>query len=64
MALALWPLGAHAPGAALLAAQVALGAAIYGALAWIFDIARLRGRLKAMRGPRGGAAAAGASKNS
>ena len=64
MALALWPLGAHAPGAALLAVQAALGAAIYGALAWIFDIARLRRRLKAMWGLRGGAAAAGASKNS
>jgi O-antigen/teichoic acid export membrane protein len=64
MALALWPLGAHAPGVTLLAAQAALGAAVYGALAWIFDIARLRGRLKAMRGPRGAAAEAGSTKNS
>jgi peptidoglycan biosynthesis protein MviN/MurJ (putative lipid II flippase) len=64
MALALWPLGAHAPGVTLLAAQAGLGAAVYGALAWIFDIARLRGRLKAMRGPRGAAAEAGSTKNS
>ncbi len=61
MALALWPLSARAPGLALLLGQATLGAAVYGALAWIFDIARLRSRIKAMIGPR---AAAPAPKNS
>ena len=53
MALALRPLNALPPGVALLALQAGLGAVVYGALAWLFDVARLRRRLQAAlgRGP-------------
>ena len=51
MALALWPTRGLEPSLALLAAQASIGVAIYGALAWIFDVARLRERVKAMFGP-------------
>jgi O-antigen/teichoic acid export membrane protein len=52
MALALWPLRRLEPSLALLTAQVALGAAVYGALAWTFDVARLRRRVRGLIGPR------------
>ena len=52
MALALWPLRGLEPSVALLAGQASIGAAIYGALAWIFDVARLRQRVKSLIGPR------------
>jgi hypothetical protein len=52
MATALGPLRSHAPGAALLFVEGAIGAAIYGATAWALDVARLRSRLKALIGPR------------
>ena len=51
------------PGAALLAAEATLGAAIYGALAWIFDVARLRRRAEGDARP-GEPLAAGPAKNS
>ena len=43
MVAALWPLRSIEPGALLLAAQVVLGIAIYGAFVAMFDIAGLRG---------------------
>ncbi len=62
MALTLWPLRGCQPNPALLAAEATLGVAIYGALAWTFDVARLRQRAKAMLGP--GTFAAGPAKKS
>jgi hypothetical protein len=62
MALALWPLRGLEPSVALLAAQVSVGAAIYGALAWILDLAQLRQRVRDLIGPR--ALAAGSVKDS
>ena len=57
MALALWPLRGLQPGAPSLIAEAALGAAIYGALAWTFDVARLRRRVQGLIAPRAVAAA-------
>jgi len=45
MTLVALPLRDRAPGLALLVVQAGLGAAVYGALAFFFDIARLRSRL-------------------
>ena len=42
MGLVLWPLRSMEPGVAALAAQVAIGLAIYGACVAAFDIAGLR----------------------
>jgi hypothetical protein len=50
LAVALRPLAALPPGAALLALQASVGAAVYGALAWILDIADLRRRTRALLG--------------
>ena len=47
MALALWPLRGSSRASRFWPAQASLGAAIYGALAWMFDVARLRQRVKA-----------------
>jgi O-antigen/teichoic acid export membrane protein len=52
MALALRPLNGLPPGAALLALQATVGAAVYGGLAWLLDIARLRRRMQALLGRR------------
>lgn len=52
MALALWPLRGWEPSVAALAAQASIGAAIYGAVAWIFDVARLRRRVTDLIGRR------------
>jgi O-antigen/teichoic acid export membrane protein len=51
MALALAPLRGLEPSLALLAVQILVGAAIYGALAWIFDLARLRQRVRGLIAP-------------
>ncbi len=48
MAAALRPLSGMAPGAGLLLLQALVGAAVYGALAWLLDLARLRRRLRAL----------------
>jgi O-antigen/teichoic acid export membrane protein len=50
LALALRPLAALPPGGALLALQVTVGATVYGALAWLLDIAGLRRRTGALLG--------------
>jgi O-antigen/teichoic acid export membrane protein len=62
MALALRPMNALAPGLALLALQAVVGAAIYGGLAWLLDVARVRLRLRAALG-RGALAEARPSEN-
>ena len=62
MALALRPLNALSPGVALLALQACVGATVYGGLAWLFDVARLRQRLQAALG-RGALAGAGPRKS-
>ncbi|MGD0639416.1 MAG: oligosaccharide flippase family protein [Roseiarcus sp.] len=64
MALALWPLRGLEPNVAVLAAQTSIGVAIYGALAWLFDIARMRERVKALIGSSAAATAAASIKNS
>jgi len=61
MALALAPLRGLEPSLALLAVQILVGAAIYGALAWIFDLARLRQRVRGLIAP--GAVAARSVKD-
>lgn len=45
MCAALWPLRGLPPGAATLLAQIAVGVAVYGALALALDVAGLRGPL-------------------
>ncbi len=50
LALALRPLAGLPPSAALLVLQVAIGATVYGALAWFLDIAGLRRRTRALLG--------------
>lgn len=66
MVAALWPMRAWTPGALTLAAQIVIGAGVFGALALFFDIAGLRApvlaraRALALRG-RGEAEAAGKS---
>ena len=62
MAFALRPLNALPPGVALLALQAGVGAAVYGGLAWLFDVAHVRRRAMAALG-RGELADAGSSKS-
>ena len=50
MALALRPLAALPPGVGLLLLQATVGAAVYGALAWLLDIARIRRRASMLFG--------------
>jgi len=48
MTLSLQALSARPPGVATLALQAGLGSVVYGAVAWLLDVARFRSRLRAL----------------
>jgi hypothetical protein len=48
MMVVVLPLRAHAPGLLVLVAQIAIGGFVYGALAYVLDIGRVRMKIAGM----------------